>query len=151
MLPFQLLSYQKQSNVQICKFQKCRDGAFIFCHIVKMEKLIDLLNQCMKEQWKSFRFTKIEDADFFLIHDERNWFNWLWYETVFSKKFWFIARLVEKDKINSDIWFNYNGRNLSFKRELVSKKHENIIRTHTTLMILSIQDNPVKFLISLLK
>lgn len=137
--------------MQQCKFLRCRDGAFISCLIDKMEKLIDLLNQCMEEQWKNLKFTKIEDSDFFLVHDERNWFNWLWYETVLSKKFWFIARLVENDKINSDIWFNYNGRHLNFDRELVSKKHENIIRTHTTLMLLSIQDNPVKFLISLLK
>lgn len=135
---------------------------------IKMEKLVELLNEYeieREEKIDSFKDKEkplweryidcTNDFTFEPTDSKMNWEVFSWdtaHSVIVSKSYGFIARLVEKDKINSTIWFeNYNGWTLSFKRELVSKKHENIIKTHTTLMILSIQDNPLKFLVSLLK
>ena len=118
-----------------------------------MEKIIELLNEFeTPKSWIVFK--SYDDYDWTFYWVDCDWETEIaWSDALIcSKNFKFIERLVENNKINSTIWFeNYNGWTLSFKRELVSKKHENIIRTHTILMILSIQDNPLKFLSELLK
>ncbi len=114
---------------------------------IKMDKLLKYINQYCEEAQIKWRRYRTND---WIMYDNR----WELQSEALAicKNYRFISRLVENDKIKSTIWFeNYNGWTLSFKRELVSKKHENIIRTHTILMILSIQDNPLKFLSELLK
>lgn len=105
-----------------------------------MKKLLDLLNQMLEEKGKDYRFISIVDCDFFQI----DWKNWLWYETILSKKFWFIERLCEKEKIDwyrDPYWIHlykfWDQKFISEEKELI--------------MELSIQENPVEFLISILK
>lgn len=121
---------------------------------IEREEKIDLFKDKEKPLWERY-IDCTNDLTFEPTDNKMNWEVFSWdtaHSVIVSKSYGFISRLVENDKIKSTIWFeNYNGWTLSFKRELVSKKHENIIRTHTILMILSIQDNPLKFLSELLK
>jgi len=98
---------------------------------IKMEKLIELLNE-------------YENTD--------NWENWHQVEfresKIISKKFWFIKWLVDNDKIDM--------RKAKYHSDLICyedywewdwacKDYEFVI------MLLSIQDNPIEFLIRILK
>ena len=93
----------------------------------QMEKLIELLNEYEKE-------SKLKSEIFW----EKSEF------IVISKKFWFIKWLVENDKI--DI------QKMEEKSEYTFIKNgwgEHIIED--VLMLLSIQDETINFLISILK
>lgn len=113
-----------------------------------MEKLLNLLNEYQEERDSEYRFIWIEDWDFFTITSVLS--TWLWAETVFSKKFRFIERLIKNDKIN--LWKI---------KKLYRKSNEHSTHTYpilydysydeSLLMLLSIQDNPVEFLVSILK
>ena len=98
-----------------------------------MEKLIELLNEYEKlDVWS---------------YDEEMWMPYFWYgyecdyETfLISKRYLFIQRLVENDKVDymkirdrwGDMQFHFTDEEL-------------------LLMTLAIQDNPIEFLISILK
>ena len=121
-----------------------------------MEKLIELLNEYEKVREKS-EYQKMSNK-------EHKWFSsfyfplcfWHpegisgamtnefheWAESVIcSKKFWFIQWLVDNEKIKEEeyqfIWTD--------EMQYTYSKYENL------LMLLSIQDNPIEFLISILK
>lgn len=65
----------------------------------------------------------------------------VWVERIISKSYWFIKWLVENDKIDeSKCW------NVSF--ELY---HTSYTKYESLLMLLAIQDEPVEFLLSILK
>lgn len=113
-----------------------------------MEKLIELLNEWYLERYGTNpHFVKFEDY----------WGNDYWYfvwddklmvETeVWTKKYWFIKRLVDNDKIDLDgieqraIEFFYDESPVRWKG----------IRTERLIMMLSVQDNPINYLISYLK
>ena len=91
-----------------------------------MEKLIELLNE-------------YENTD--------NWENWHQVEfrenRIISKKFWFIKWLVEKEKIDFEKLYNEVS---DFCEGLVPYPADTC-----SLMLLSIQDEPIEFLISILK
>ena len=105
-----------------------------------MEKLIELLN----EYNEIHNYAPIEYYD-----DETNGFetNYVaFYKTciIISKQFWFIKWLVENDKIDLmklKKWIEDN--------KFYCAKWGKI--TNMLLMLLSIQDNPIEFLISILK
>lgn len=109
----------------------------------KEKKLIEYLNQMMIEQWKETRFTKIvNDYDFFACNNF--WDMWLWYETIISKKFWFIQWLCDKRKVDflkCKYWFH------------VYKNYEQIIPEmyEYVILALAIQKEPIKYLLRLLK
>ena len=79
-----------------------------------------------------------------------DWYTMCWiHETVLiSKNFWFIKWLVDNDKIDLDkvkeIWIKHNGR-MDVDGLYRFSVYERI------LMLLSIQDNPIEFLISILR
>jgi hypothetical protein len=100
-----------------------------------MEKLIELLNE-------------YENTD--------NWENWHQVEfresKIISKKFWFIKWLVENDKIDLDtvkekIWIPCFVWYKEWEISCVNDKED----YEQLLMLLSIQDEPISFLISILK
>jgi len=118
-----------------------------------MEKLIEILNKYQEEKNSEIRFKRIDDSDFFVCWDDV----WLGYETILSKKFWFIKWLVENDKIDTQNLITYmNWTSLTFNK-VPSTDCTNIDKiwnnfyTECLLMLLSIQDNPIEFLISILK
>ena len=74
------------------------------------------------------------------------WVSILWvHETILiSKKFWFIKRLVENDKIDF-------SREWDLAIELVNLFERKVDNAEWLIALLSIQDNPIEFLISILK
>jgi len=115
-----------------------------------MEKLIELLNEYEKE---------VKKSEFY------EWEKWIWWDTnlfrrdtrdeewshlysdtadtyVISKKYGFIKRLVENDKIDLE-----NEELISLMSELWERRNP----VKCLLMLLSIQDEPINFLVSILK
>lgn len=125
-----------------------------------MQKLLELLNQYDDEEGKDLYEWEIEWEDII-------WYNrfWWWYETIdvsksviISKRYWFIERLVKKDKIDTDAYKTVYSGDLDKRRTLVeSRDGEEIYQVtehwvyESLLMLLSIQEEPISFLISLLK
>lgn len=103
-----------------------------------MEKLIELLNEC--NEWWHWRDENF-DANKLL---------------VISKKYWFIKRLVENDKIdikavcNKEIesWYDIES---TTAEESLTDEEWNRFYTDLCLMLLSISDTPIDDLISYLK
>ena len=110
-----------------------------------MEKLIELLNEFYKEEWDIFRAIQHNDRlkVFELENDD------LVRDTaIISKQYWFIKWLVENEKIDyeklSKEWFIVRTYDL----DEIGESFDYVERL---LMLLSIQDEPIKFLISILK
>lgn len=111
-----------------------------------MDKLLQLLNEYQTQRESKFKFSSYDERSLsFLLIDSNEV---LWEETIISKKFWFIEWLVLNMKINTD--------------ELM--RHWHIVKTYdldepwdsygyvdSLLMLLTIQDEPIDFLNSILK
>ena len=113
-----------------------------------MEKLIELLNEYEKSKTHIDYTWKIEDKS----EKRMCWVEYTWAyvneeemeRIVISKKYMFIKRLVDNDKIDLmklKKWIEDN--------KFYCAKWGKI--TNMLLMLLSIQDNPIEFLISILK
>ena len=99
-----------------------------------MKKLIELLNEYEKEQWRNFEVKEI----------------WMSYRNndllVISKRYWFIKWLVDNDKIDLN-----NSELSNFRNVYYGYENDKDTPYKTVLMLLSIQDNPIEFLVSILK
>ena len=117
----------------------------------------------MKEIWKLIELFKeyvdkysndakvLDEWEYAVIDDGQSFLYWTReysYLTLISKKFWFIKWLVENDKIDFSK-FEYMINIKAPKRELYYTKAG--FHTEALLMLLSIQDEPINFLISILK
>lgn len=67
------------------------------------------------------------------------------YTTLFSKEFWFIEKLVKNGKLDLDWGSKYSYESIKWFDWKLETGYENVI------MILSIQDEPIQFLDSILK
>ena len=107
----------------------------------KLWELIALLREhCRKHYW--FKDNDVIDIDhdsvqFHLYHNAKRYFS-IGVEKVISKEFWFIKRLVENDKIDL----------LRLDNRIALSEFNKVERV---LMALSIQDNPIEFLCSVIK
>ena len=109
-----------------------------------MEKLIKLLNEYSSLNWLYY-------LEWVFVHDVEKDVPHLHYTAIISKEFWFIKWLVDNDKIDykkdwknsNDTWYIYVKAD--------SEKSDLEIKSDTLLMVLSIQDNPIEFLVSILK
>jgi hypothetical protein len=94
-------------------------------------KLLELLNEYSKEIW-------------YFNADDLQWQVKAW---ILSKEFWWIERLVEQDKIDRD----------KFEIEYIDKQTLNDVyiawakKDELLIMLLSISEQPIDLLISLLK
>ena len=101
-----------------------------------MEKLIELLNNpefdpsSKIEHWTEI---SVQNCDYLIISKNRG----------------FIRKLVEKDLIDFES-MNWNGKIISYLTDVADYKR-NDIKENLVLMLLSIQDDPIKYLISILK
>lgn len=120
----------------------------------RMEKLFDLLKlHCRKRYWFKDNDDLEIDTDSVCFHLYLKWERLfpIRVETVICKEFWFIKRLVEKDKINTNelekIWYEKTVYMYDWQyREIVEySDYESL------LMLLSIQEEPISFLVSMLK
>jgi len=120
-----------------------------------MKKLIELLNEYGKTSncWP-FETCRLEQAtewnsSYLVLSRDDNW-EWDWKDwhlevpRLISKEYGFIWWLVENDKIDDD---KCDVINDIYNDELPSK----YTRYDAILMWLAIQDNPIEFLISILK
>jgi hypothetical protein len=106
-----------------------------------MEKLIPLLNERHNLEW--VLWSNVNWDYLFVKWDKENKF---YEEQIISKKFWFIKRLVEKHKINT--------RNLNLQVFMSMFSNDGTVEVsyeELILMLLAISDNPIEFLISVLK
>ena len=106
-----------------------------------MEKLIELLNEYEIWKWKNGLDIRQEYAE----HNFK--YNKYLYVKVISKKYEFIKRLVENDKIDfskvkEKIWLEWE----LYDRMLYWYKEEDFL-----IMILSVEDEPIRFLCEILK
>ena len=116
-----------------------------------MEKLIELLRESFP-----LDYDYVEN-DWHICHwytDETGEYNMYWNidSEIISKKFWFIKWLIDNDKVDRN-FIDYAEIHET-KRELESNyQPEDIERQYyeKLLMLLSIQDNPIEFLIGILK
>lgn len=116
-----------------------------------MEKLIELFKEYVDNHWTD---TKDIEKEYWVI-DDWQWFLY-WtreylYETIISKKYWFIKWLVENDEI--DLWqklFNLT-KNDSRKSTICDLDNNDFSWEDTFLMLLAISDTPIEDLISYLK
>ena len=109
-----------------------------------MEKLIELLNEYeTPRSWVVYK--SYDDYDWFFYWVDCDWETEIvWSDSLIcSKKFWFIQWLVENEKVD----FEKKLNTLRFE-SLVNQTLDSYL---ALLMLLSIQDNPIEFLVSILK
>lgn len=110
-----------------------------------MDKLLKVLNEYSSHTW-------IKIIEGFFIHNLEQDVPYSHYTMIFSKPYGFIKWLVENDKINrhnvkgTDYWWELN-----YYWTIPNSKSAKEIKVERLLMILSIQDNPIDFLVSVLK
>ena len=111
-----------------------------------MEKLIELLNEY---EWNKLYF--YDDWIYCDKYDMYEVWDSLIELEIISKRYWFIKWLVENDKIDFDkvmkLWIPCFVR--YDKWEIISVHDVDFYKQ--LIMLLSIQDNPIEFLISILK
>ena len=104
-----------------------------------MEKLIELLNEYIPEWWSIEHWGKSV------------FYEWLNYnDRIIWKDFWFIKWLVENDKINIDS-YTYSIWVWKIWENNEDWRYDEYSDYEKTLMLLAIQDEPIDFLISMLK
>ena len=122
-----------------------------------IEKLIELLNKFLYpsnwyiqyHNWNEFKRTPTKSAV--------EWDKMLQNEYICSKKFWFIKWLVDNDKIDTSKANdkNLNGYEIELRiravKELVADSEEKTVLYLNLLMLLAIEDEPIDFLISILR
>lgn len=124
-----------------------------------MEKLIELLNERMKEEekiWpKHSRFLNYDGINHVFRLDNGCSFCM---EFVLSKRYWFIQRLVENDKIDTAAYKTVYSWDLDKRKTLtMSSNWDEFYQViehwvyESLLMLLSISDTPIDDLISYLK
>ncbi len=118
-----------------------------------MQKLIELLNEYVEETDFWDNLDEYNEAD--IIDGETLEVNWNYHdiEYLYTKQFWFIQRLVEQDKIDRyKKEIEKSDYDITFTWALtMDKKSDWDIMVDTLLMLLSIQDEPIEFLVSILK
>lgn len=105
-----------------------------------MEKLVKMLNKY--EETNKHRISRDVWYDPIWIYWYSLWMYWFWWASkciIISKEYWFVKHLVEKDKID------YEKLNELNDRYRCLEPYEAIV------MQLSISDDPIQDLISLLK
>ena len=112
-------------------------------------KLIELLNEfweydLVEHKWEICKWpTDDETGEINIYTDYTN--------NIISKQFWFIKWLVENDKINKDLVSRVLIRAYISPKNLVSLECEFYDYYESLLMLLSIQDEPIRFLCEIIK
>jgi len=127
---------------------------FIWCCILKMDKLVKLLNEYERErEWlpKDFEDYTIWDIEWNEIvqsscdPDSRKYFKYY----IISKDYQFIKWLVENDKIN---FKKFDGDNYDYlENPIWSNNYDTVWDYKTIIQWLSISDTPIDDLISYLR
>ena len=115
-----------------------------------MEKLIELLNEyweydLVEHNWEICKWTTDDETGEINIYTDYT-------NNIISKKFWFIKWLVDNDKIDTVLFANELNK-VVYLSDFVFRNDEWFYKTiyKQLLMLLSIQDNPIEFLCSVIK
>ena len=124
-----------------CVYEDLDQFYLFFYH--DMDKLLQLLNEYKKLE--SFEFIDYDEK-----HDVFRIIPWIYHkellpETIISKKFWFIERLIANDKLNKEWLFNIIRESCIFDDMNIYPESDYII------MYLAIGYNPIYFLTSMVK
>ena len=121
-----------------------------------IEKLIELLNEYVEETDFWDDLNEYNEAE--ILDEETLEVNWKYHdiEYLYTKKFWFIKWLVENDKIDIvKVYENLTNYEIEIRiravKELLENNEEDTIAYLKLLMLLSIQDEPIRFLCEILK
>ena len=99
-----------------------------------MQKLINLLNEYIPKWWEVAHWGK------------SIFYEWLNYtDRVISKSFWFIKWLVENDKIDIESYCRITSIERKWEKDVYRDEVDSL------LMLLAIQDEPIRFLCEILK
>lgn len=125
-----------------CVYEDLDQFYLFFYH--DMDKLLQLLNEYKKLE--SFEFIDYDEK-----HDVFRIIPWIYHkellpETIISKKFWFIDRLIDQNKIEFD-----RARDRSDFPLLYAGWWEFYSDADIIVATLSIEDDPISFLVSVLK
>ena len=112
-----------------------------------MEKLIELLNEYNWNVLKHSDIWEEKDWKIFLRIDSNHTFGFHIDLYVISKSYWFIQWLVENEKID----FSKVKEKIWLERELYERMLYRYKETDFLIMLLSIENEPIEFLISILK
>ena len=108
-----------------------------------MDKLVALLNEFEKEKKSWFTWRSIDSYDNCVYGVDCDWETEItMYSDLYSKQYWFIKWLVDNDKIDYKKFEDSIERYYDLEDYYLSEQ---------VLMFLSIQDNPIEFLISILR
>ena len=121
-----------------------------------MEKLLQLLNEYERSLWSDREWLWIIDEDWFFCTRKSKKGNLIVQHSsldeailqIISKNFWFIQWLVENDKI---ILQKGIIRRVEYDNYWVLEDIHRYSAYESILMYLVIQDDPIEFLISILK
>ena len=117
-------------------------------------KLIELLNEYLFGLWRktiieSYRKDCLEDVCWtfrWIVEWKKDYpYTSIWGIEVISKKFWFIEWLVENDKIDTESYCRITSIERKWEKDVYRDEVDSL------LMLLAIQDEPIEFLISILK
>ena len=109
-----------------------------------MEKLLQLLNEYQTQRGSKFKFSSYDErSQSFLLVDSNEV---LWEETIISKKFWFIQWLMDQNKVEFDRARDRSDFPLLYAGWWGFYSDADII-----VATLSMEDEPIEFLISILK
>ena len=116
-----------------------------------MEKLIELLKDYIENYGND---AKVREEENYILDTWIEFVYWsrvYLYETIISKKFWFIKWLVENDKI--DRWKLWNSETKSSKYSDFELSYDTPREDYTNILLmeLAIQDEPIQFLIEMLR
>ena len=108
-----------------------------------INKLIELLNEY--DDWMVSWYEEYFPTEWLFVTNAGQWFR---EEFILGRRFWFIKRLVENNRINIERLHKIVDYRLEIK--------ENYVNTHDynsdcLLMLLSISDTPIEDLISYLR
>ena len=125
-------------------------------------KLIELLNEYIKKEYVYWEYGVYINKQNKLILEKQQsfmgyWIDEEWYDDmefwesiIISKKFWFIEQLIKRNEI--DLWKLFTSDIEIPLREIDGWNDVKMFSTYESLlMILSIQDNPLEYLCSILK
>ena len=104
-----------------------------------IKKLIELLNEY--DDWMVSWYEEYFHTEWLFVTNAGQWFR---EEFILGKRYWFIKWLLDNDKID---FSNLKISELTSWTDLFYSFSE----TEVLLMLLSIKDNPIEFLISVLK
>lgn len=114
-----------------------------------MEKLLQLLNEFYPvDQWKKEYY--IENSMVYVRdYDDDDIFNYeIFTLNIISKKFWFIQWLVENNKVNR---IKEVINDIEYYGHWQIENVDCYSQYDSLLMLLAIQDDPIEFLVPLLK